>query len=386
MKILSIFLINEIRTGGDRDYIELLELLAEKGNDVYVIINSFLNYKPVFIKPVYISVKYKRHRLPPASYLFKKSIKKNWGLVNKNILNIIPDFIHIHGDIYLKSALYLKKKLNIPLFYASRQNDIDKIRIFRKFKIYSMKEYLFSLLYQPINRYRERQIAKYADLLCFLNPYDMEQFLQRTKRDSKNVLIIPNSIGTPRFSENTHLRNHSKSIFRIVYVGSLSPAKGLWELLKAASLLKNNGFNIMYYILGRINNINRIKSFITKLGLENSVYFEDYTDPFPYFISCDLFVYPTFHDDFGNVIIESLHCGCPVISSNTTGPSYILKYDELLFNLGNYYEIAEKIRRCITDNDFYEKIRLLCNKRIKEFDFDWAEIFEKAMVNYSIQV
>ena len=382
MNILGIFLINQIRTGGDRDYIELLELLAERGNKVFVIINTFLNYKPRAITPIYLKIKYTRHRPPPTSFRFKYSIIKNLKLILNKMSDNLPDFIHIHGDIYLKSGIYLKNKLKIPLFYASRLNDISKTEALRKYHAYSFMEYIFSLPVNIINRYREKQIAKYSNLICFLNPLDLEIFVSRTKCKSSNLFVIPNNIGPPRFTEETRQKNNSQTLYNIVYVGSISPAKGLWDLLKAASILKKDGFRLFYHILGRIENQKRTNKLIKKLGIKDIISIEGFTDPFPFFIKCDLFVYPTLYDDFGNVITEALHCGCPVMASNSTGPSYILKYNELLFNLAAPEEIAEKIKKCITDNNHYQKIRTLCSERAEVFKFDWAEKFEKLMKKF----
>ena len=382
MTILAVFLINQIRTGGDRDYIELLELLAERGNKVYVILNTYLDYKPEFISPIYLAVKYKRHKPPPASFLFKRRIIKEFSKILNSVSEKKPEFIHIHGDIYLKSALYLKKKLKIPLFYASRLNDIDKAKTLRKYKAYSRKEYLFSLLYEPVNRYREKQISRFSDMVCFLNTVDKGRFALRTKRDDENILIIPNHIGPPRFTEETRQKNSSNAVSNIVYVGSPSPQKGLRDLLRASAILKNKGFDLRYHVLGRKENEEKTLLYIKKLGIEDIVHLEGFVDPFPFFIKCDLFVYPTLYDDFGNVVTEALHCGCPVLASNTTGPEFILKHRELLFQLGNYNEIAKKIQDCVTDNEYYQKIRSLCAERALCFEFDWAERFETAMSDY----
>jgi glycosyltransferase involved in cell wall biosynthesis len=342
MTILGIFLINQIRTGGDRDYIELLELLAERGNKVFVLLNTCLKYTPQFITPIYLTINYKRHKPPPASFQFKQQIRKYFARIKNEFNNDFPVFIHIHGDIYLKSALLLKKYLKIPLFYASRLNDITKAHTLRRYKAYqNKKEYLFSLVYEFVNRYREKQISKYAEIVCFLNPIDKALFLSRTNRKDNNVLIIPNHIGPPHFTEDTKNRNNSKNVSNIVYVGTLSPSKGLWDLLRAAVIIKNNGLKIKYHVLGRIENDEKTIVQIEKLGLKDEIILEGHVSPFPFLIKCDLFVYPTLYDDWGNVVTEALHCGCPVISTNSSGPSYILKHDELLFNLNSPDEIAE---------------------------------------------
>jgi hypothetical protein len=146
MNILGVFLNNQLRTGGDRRYLELMEALAERGNRIIVIMNSFYDYTPKYFNKITLSIKYIRHELPPASFLFKKNIKKNINFIKEDLKNHDCqniDFIHIHGDMHLKTAIFLKKKLKIPLFYASRCNDIDRSHIMRAQGGLNLREHFF---------------------------------------------------------------------------------------------------------------------------------------------------------------------------------------------------------------------------------------------------
>jgi glycosyltransferase involved in cell wall biosynthesis len=92
-------------------------------------------------------------------------------------------------------------------------------------------------------------------------------------------------------------------------------------------------------------------------------------------------VYPTLYDAFPDTILEALHTGCPVIASRAGGIPDLLKHDELLFEPGNIYEIADRIEKCIRDKEFYMQIRDFCRSRAEVFYFNWAERFENAMKN-----
>jgi glycosyltransferase involved in cell wall biosynthesis len=385
MNILGIFLINQIRTGGDRDYLELLEALASRGNNVFVIINSCLKYRPRYFTGIELSVIYRRRGFPPASFLFKREIRKNAGYIKNffSSLNKENFFIHIHGDIYLKSALLLKRSLNIPLFYGSRNNDIDRDRIFRKMGVLSFKEYLFSLLYEQINRHREKQIKKHAELITFLNTSERDAFIERTKCGINKISIIPNSTAMPHFDRRYRASNSSTGVKTILYVGGLSFNKGFWNLLKAVAVLKKRGLDhLEYYALGRTENIEKTLELIQKLEIGGMIHLEGYKDPFPYYEKCDLFVYPALYEAFGNVITESLYTGCPVIASAVGGIPDILEYPELLFSCGDTEELCNKIERCVLDSRYYRNIRFLCSERIKHFDFNWEGRFEEKMKSY----
>ena len=68
-------------------------------------------------------------------------------------------------------------------------------------------------------------------------------------------------------------------------------------------------------------------SLIDQLGLHDRVVLPGFvTDPYPWFRSADLFVLSSRWEGFGNVIVEALECGVPVVSTNClSGPAEILE-------------------------------------------------------------
>jgi glycosyltransferase involved in cell wall biosynthesis len=316
--------------------------------------------------------------------LFKYYIKNNLALIKETISKIGNfSFIHIHGDIYLKSAIFLKKILKVPLFYASRNNDIERDRTLRKFKLFSCREYLFSLLYENINKFREKQISKYADIITFLNNYEKQCFITRAKHQKKNISIIPNSVTLSHFDTFYKNKNSSTSVKKILYVGQLSSKKGFFEFLKLAAKLKKEGYSgLEFFALGREENTAPAFALMEKLNITNIITLVGFKNPLPYFANCDIFVYPTPYEAFGNVITEALFAGCPVLASSTGGIPEILEYPELMFQFGNLDEIFDKIVMAINIPDYYLMLKNLCSKRIAYFEFDWAERFETVMKNH----
>jgi glycosyltransferase involved in cell wall biosynthesis len=383
MNILGIFLHNKIRTGGDRRYLELMEGLAAGGNKVLVIMNSFLDYTPLHLQSIYIPVSYTYRGFPPASWLFRHAIKNNLSFIRSAIGTDAMDFLHIHGDTQLKVALFLKKRLTLPLFYASRCNDIDRAHIVRKSGGLSPGEYLFSIFYEPVNRHREKLIAKYADLITFQNDNDRQCFYKRTSAPSSKTLIIPGNIGPPRCTPEYQNKNKSSGVRNILYVGVISSTKGLWDLLKALAVLKRHGTKeFTCFVLGRGSELAKAENLVRELAIEDHVYFEGFKDPFPYYVSCDLMVYPTLYDAFPDTILEALHTGCPVIASAVGGVPDILHYSELLFESGNIGEIAAIIEKSIHDKEHYAHLRTLCAERAGVYHFDWPRCFEDAMKDF----
>jgi glycosyltransferase involved in cell wall biosynthesis len=285
--------------------------------------------------------------------------------------------------MHLKSALFLRKALAVPLFYASRNNDIERDRIIMAYGGLPLKKYLFLLFYGLINRSREKQIARFAELVTFQSILDMGSFRKRTKCAESKIVIIPGNIGLPRFAPKWENMNNSAKVKNLVYIGSSAPHKGLMELLKSLGVLKSKGFTfVCCHILARTNDIDRAMKLVKELDIGEMLVFEGFKDPFPFLAACDLMVYPALYDAFPDTVLEALHAGCPVIASAVGGLPDMLQYPELLFESRNIQEIAGKIERCIVDKNFYNYIRQLCKKRAAAYHFNWAERFENAMIAY----
>jgi glycosyltransferase involved in cell wall biosynthesis len=378
MTILGLYMLNHIRTGGNRKYLELLEGLAARGNRVLVLFNDSLDYVPSHFTKIDIGLRY-HGKFPPASYLFGRYLKKNFRALAKTLGSLAGpvDCIVSFGDTHLGAAVYLKKKITTKLLYGIRCSDIDRARILRHYGRMSAKRKIRSLIYEQLERGREKKAAKYANGISFLNHSDQRSFLKRTRCTETKTAVIHNHIGPPVCTEEYKNKNRSGTVKNIVYAGLMSADKGLFDLLQAAAILKAWGYEeLHYYLLGRLENTGAVYSLASDLGIQESLSFEGYQNPLPYFAKYDLFVYPTLYDAFGNVITEALHTGCPVIASAVGGVTEILQYPELLFTLGKPEEIADKIEGCIKIPGQYQKIRLLCQERAGRFYFDWAGRYE----------
>jgi glycosyltransferase involved in cell wall biosynthesis len=359
-----------------------MEELAARGGGVHVIMNTCLEYTPRSFKRIDITVLYKRKKLPPASYLFKREIKKNIAGITESLgQNQGIDWIHIHGDMHLPAAVFLKHYFKTKLFFAFRANDIRRARIVRKTGGLSRKEYCLSLLYDAVNRRREALAAREADLVTIQNKTDRDDFIGRTGYDKTRTVVIPGNIGPPRFTPEWKDRNVSREIRKLLFVGILSLTKGLQYLLKALSILQKRGYPIPLVVLGKTENAGPVFELVKSLNLREQISFEGYAPPFPYLASCDLLVYPTLYDAFPDTVLEALHTACPVIASAAGGIPDLLHYDELLFPSGDAGAIADRVQLCVDSPDQYRRIRELCAKRAPEYRFDWAEQFENAMAD-----
>ena len=112
---------------------------------------------------------------------------------------------------------------------------------------------------------------------------------------------------------------------RLLSVGSLKEQKNHPLLLQAFSQLVRPGARLM--ILGQGQGEAALRQLATDLGISDRVIFAGFhPDPSPFYATADLFVLSSDHEGFGNVIVEALSFGLPVVSTDCpSGPAEILQ-------------------------------------------------------------
>lgn len=112
----------------------------------------------------------------------------------------------------------------------------------------------------------------------------------------------------------------------ILCVGTLKAVKDHALLVEAFARLPDD-LHATLCILGEGELRGALEAQVRGLGLQGRVLLPGYrADPYPYYRQADLFVLSSRHEGFGNVIVEALECGVPVVSTDCpTGPREILQ-------------------------------------------------------------
>lgn len=111
---------------------------------------------------------------------------------------------------------------------------------------------------------------------------------------------------------------------RILTVGSLKDQKNHPLLLRAFAAMARPDAHLM--LLGQGGNEAALRSLAAELGIADRVIFAGFhPDPSPFYATADLFVLSSDYEGFGNVIVEALSFGLPVVSTDCpAGPGEIL--------------------------------------------------------------
>jgi glycosyltransferase involved in cell wall biosynthesis len=110
----------------------------------------------------------------------------------------------------------------------------------------------------------------------------------------------------------------------ILSVGRLDRIKDQATLLRAFARLRANcAARLM--ILGEGDERARLESLAQELGIAADVTLPGFVaNPMPYMRKAAVFALSSLSEGFGNVLVEALYCGCPVISTECGGPREIL--------------------------------------------------------------
>ena len=156
----------------------------------------------------------------------------------------------------------------------------------------------------------------------------------------------------------------------VLSVGSLKAVKRHDILIRAFAELPRQ--DALLCIIGEGRERTKLESLIGSLGLQDRVLLAGHQkDPAAWYAHSDLFVLSSDHEGFGNVIVEALEHGLPVVSTNCpTGPNEILgdgKYGALV-PVGDVGALAKGMEDALSRDHDHE----LLKRRSREFSVERA--------------
>lgn len=145
---------------------------------------------------------------------------------------------------------------------------------------------------------------------------------------SDNTIFIANPVLLPpRVAQPTKAQLNARQPI-ILAVGRLTPDKDYSTLIKAFARLAETDARLI--ILGKGPEQEKIASLIDALGLKSKVKIEGFVpEPWSYFERAKCLALASKSESFGNVIVEALAHGLPIVATHTDGPKHILTSPDL---------------------------------------------------------
>jgi glycosyltransferase involved in cell wall biosynthesis len=140
----------------------------------------------------------------------------------------------------------------------------------------------------------------------------------------------------------------------IISLGRLTEAKNYPLLIKSFAKVYENNRNARLTIFGEGELRRQLEQEIEKLGLVGLVKLPGfYKNPFAYIANAKVFVLSSDWEGFGNVLVEAVVCGTPVISTDCpSGPDEILRSGKygILVKPGSQVELSAAICEVINQS------------------------------------
>lgn len=293
MKVLHYVPSLAVRAGGVAAYLAVLSLELGKLVDLHIATHDEGELELETHNAVI-------HRIPPG-WLYYFSAK---SLLKK----LRPDLVHING-CWQPQLLFFQRaaqRLRIPVVLSPHG----------MLEPWIVKRHYWTRKWPAIQLY-QRGLVKHADYLHATADTEKDNLLRLGW--NARIAVIPNAVNI----EELPLKDNWRTKRRIVFMSRLHVKKGIELLLEALSHLRLDldGYEVIIAGEGEPDYVETLKKAAISLGLSEVVIFVGGVygaEKVSLLQSADFFVLPTYSENFGIVVAESLACGTPVITTDGT--------------------------------------------------------------------
>ncbi len=321
-------------------------------------------------------------KMPNGIFLYYKRWQKEIFSLAKNIVNEHDiDIIHhiTFNEFRTPGKLY---KINKPFVWGPIGGGQFYNPIFRK--AYFSKIDIFKEYFRNFINFCYIHFSK--DIHCTVKKASAILIAdQSTEKIMPNVRKYYRLLETGYNLERNKIKNYSSKKLQkinLLWVGGIWPRKGLKLLIDALGESEFRSFELK--IIGEGKDKEKCEKLINKYNLQNYIKFLgklSYDEVNQFYDSSDLFIFTSLRDTSGNVVLEAMSHGLPVIALNHHGVGEIVTCETGdLIELSNYeqikIELIESIKKYYFDNSLIEVKGKEGRKRLENI-YTW-----KANMNY----
>ncbi len=154
---------------------------------------------------------------------------------------------------------------------------------------------------------------------------------------------------------NPSRRNRTSNVFRIGYVGRLTPEKNVRFLSALGAALRAKGHaNFEFVIVGEGSEEPWLRAHVPNATLTGVLRGEALAEAYA---NMDLFVFPSNTDTFGNVVLEALASGVPCVVTNHGGPKFLVESGSSGFVASTDAEFIAFVDKILGDSILHASMR-----------------------------
>lgn len=176
--------------------------------------------------------------------------------------------------------------------------------------------------------------------------YSRSVFLKEVCDDAE-VTVLYNPVSNSRFVPSAERRESGP--FKIIYTGRLDRGKNLEKWIDIAADLREKLDGSLFEIYGSGPMERLLTAKIRSLGAESYISLKGYrSDIENVFRDADLLLFLSEYESFGNVVVESILCGTPVIASDIPSMREIF-HDYPIFLVASGGDISGQVASRLID-------------------------------------
>ncbi|MEO8391387.1 MAG: glycosyltransferase family 4 protein [Chloroflexota bacterium] len=299
------------------------------------------------------------------------------------------DVVNPLGDHVQWAAAAYKRRYGTPTVWmcddfwpAARQQDAENsTNLLSKLKGWAKNSFVY-----PVERYDQWTVHT-MDRIAVLS-----ERLQTQMQEYYGVssTVVRTGIVTPEVTASAAKR--PDDLFQLLTVCMFMPRRRIEDVLEAVHRLRQEGVNLHYTIVGRMDHTPAYTDFVqaevARLQLEERVTFTGEVTQEALansFHACDAFVWPADEgQSWGMACMEAMACGKPVLVSKANGLAEVLEdgNNALLFEARNPQGLAESIKRLMTDKTLRERIAAQ-GQRLVQDQYSWRHSAQALVSLYS---
>ncbi|NQU33082.1 MAG: glycosyltransferase [Bacteroidetes bacterium] len=365
MKVLQVINSLEIGGGAEKLVLDLALLLKKRGIHVEVlsIKNPYLSSNGSYcdiLKRQGIPV----HFLNNSKFYAPINIYRCYRFLKNNKYDIVHS--HLFPTLYIVAGANCRSSFRTTLI-ATEHATTNNRRSILLFKL------LDKLVYKS-----------YSQVICISE--GTKESLNLYLNQRMNMIVINNGIDNVAFYEAEPISIKSllkvnNTPFLILQIASFRKAKDQDTLIHAMTYLPND---IHVAFAGDGERISLCKKIVEKLNLQNRVHFLGVRNDLPCIIkSADVVVVSSHWEGFGLAAVEGMASGKPVVASNVKGLAEVVRGAGMLFEQGDFAELARLILQLKNDKLLYISVSEKCIIRAEKYNIKrMTNEYENVYSNY----
>lgn len=299
------------------------------------------------------------------SIFFLHYISFGFFSTRKSIFNFYKDSDVIITDIALGWSKFFRKKIPLVSVFFHYDEDL------------TTKGFFYRLFYINFLRFIEKQYFKGKRNIIAISKKSKLDLIQKYNIPEETITVIPIGIDLEKFNPKNYsnVLKEKYNDYTILYSSLTVYRKRLPVLLRAMQRVIKEIPSVHLILTGGGPLWEYCKNLARNIGIENNTTFLGFINDKLLqclYASCNLFVFPSEKEGFGQVILEAMASGTPVICADVSPMADILEKGGKTFQVNNYEDLSRKIIKIFKNeeelNNYQKKVYEIAQK------YEWSKI------------